>query len=107
MGMFLIFVAAFVCWLILRTQVVLTEWQRRSMWITTVFLGGAFLLFGTTQLNDLAQNVVWPLCAGLMGSELFWQRYSPRLSFLKPGFAAEPAATQVKKKRRKKRPPTL
>lgn len=110
MSMFLIFAAAFAAWLILRIQLVLTEWQTRSMWIASVSIGGLLLFTGTPTLLELATNVIWPLCGGLMASEMVWQRYAPRFSFLRPEANLAPAPKEQaprKKKKRKKRPPTL
>lgn len=106
MGMFFIFFMAFVFWLLLRSLVALQEWQRRTMWVAVVALAVIPNMSQHLYASELTTNVIWPLAAGVMASEVFWQRFSRKLPFLR-SFEEQPPPPPVKKKRRKKKPPTL
>ena len=101
-GVGLTFFMALALWGVVRSQIVLTETHRRLFWVGTVALvvGPALSPYST---HDLVNNVIWPLAAGLMASEMLWQRYAAKVPFLKPQ-APEPEPIKRKRRKRKKPP---
>ncbi len=99
MMMFFLFLVGGVGWGVIRSQVTMTEVQRRIFWAAAVVLFAlpGFLGF---QNNPAITEVIWPFLAGLMVGELAWNRYSPKWK----AFQQKMAPLPVKKKKRRKKP---
>lgn len=83
LGSILIFVLSAAAWITLRSTVVITEWQRRSMWIVTI------LLFAAPSMTPWANSpvlmsTIWPFALGAIVGERLWMRMIKDLPFLLP-----------------------
>jgi len=100
MTMFLLFLVGVIGWCVIRSQLPLSEWQNRLMWIISIVLLAlpGFLGF---QQHPTVTGVLWPFIAGVMAGELAWKRLKPKVD----SFMAKASPTAPSKKRKKKRPP--
>jgi len=100
MSLFFLFLLGAGGWALVRSQISLTEWQRRGVWIVAIAAFGVPSFFGI-QNHPSVTGVLWPFMAGIMTGELAWNRYKPKWEAFKQKHAAPPPAP---KKRRKKKP---